>query len=206
MMGEAPPPFEFTGPEVGHRHSAESLSDLNGTQPHHHFHPPSHQSSDWRPQTIDEFNAWNASPQGMFPSSLISPGHNPDQLPHPESRHPACAERAPADNANPRKRKQTTKLGSSVGGYGPMSPETSTETGPLNPSPPQSNSKQRRNAAYDVWAFARPLVSDEEPPTDQWPTSSEQHLTEKPKTAWFGCKLCSQFGYTIYLSAWEISY
>ena len=56
----------------------------------------------------------------------------------------------------------------------------------------------RRNAAYDVWAFVRPLASAEPPPEGQWPTPPSPHITSKPKTRWFGCVLCSEFGWVIW--------
>jgi hypothetical protein len=39
---------------------------------------------------------------------------------------------------------------------------------------------------------------------DQWPTTSEPYLMGKPKSQWFGCRLCSQFGYAVCLSASEM--
>jgi hypothetical protein len=191
-MAQVPPPihpFEFT-----HSNARFPL------QRHH--------SSDWRPTAVEKFDAWNASPQAMFPSTpLIGPGHNPNLLPRLEPRHPTHVDGVSANDANLGKRKRTTQLGSvenstsSVGGYGPISPgEAPMETDTLKPSPPSLSFKRHRNVAYDVWAFAQPLISNEEPPPDQWPMSREQYLTEKPKSPWFGCKLCSQFGYVYTLS------
>lgn len=107
-------------------------------------------------------------------------------------------------NANIRKRKRATPSSVEappVGGYGPLSPrEITTDTGSLSPSPPPPTYKSCCNTTRNVWAFAQPLESGDEPPTDQWPISMEPHLTTKPKTRWVGCKLCSQFGCAIHLS------
>ena len=181
------------------------LSNLSNTHPHLHepyLAPQPHRAPDWRPATINEFNAWNTSPQGMFSSALIGPGQNPDQdpSPHPHPQQSSCT----TSHVSLGKWKWTTPSGlgmtPSVGGYGPQSPEgTTTDTSSLSPSPPPFTSDGPRNAAHDVWVFARPLESDEQLPADQWPTSTEPRLTKKPKTPWFGCKLCSQFGCAICL-------
>lgn len=195
--------FEF---EPGRRHSTDPLSNVRSHLHEPRFPPRPHYTLGWRPTTTDEFNAWNASHQGTFPSTLIGPGQNPgqDPPPHPQLRHPACA----TNIASLRKRKRTTpsSLGetSSVGGYGPLLPGgTTTETSSPSPSPPPFTSVHHHNVAYDVWAFAQPLLSEREPPADQWPRSMELHLRRKPNTPWFGCKLCSQFGYDLSICLWK---
>ena len=210
-MARLPPPIHSFS-ELGHPHPAEPLSNLDNAHPHlrePRLPPQPHcGASGWRPATIDEFNTWNASPQGMFPLTLIGPGQNPNQdlLPRRQPRHPAHT----TNNTNLGKRKRATASPvetSSVGGYGPLSPgetttETATEMNSPSPSPPPYFP---RNTAYDLWPFARPLESNDELPLDQWPTSVEPHLMRKPKSPWFGCKLCSQFGYAISLSTFGIS-
>jgi len=123
---------------------------------------------------------------------------------HPTSSSPTGT---PASNAgvastSNRKRKRATPSTKtpSVGGFGPLSPgETATETSSPTPSPLPSRftSGNRRNGATDVWPFACPLNSADEPPADCWPTEPISHAT-KPKTPWFGCKLCSEFRCAIY--------
>jgi len=54
------------------------------------------------------------SHQGVFPSTLIGPGYNPDLKPQPESRHFTQAGRASAGNAYLRKRKRTTQPSSCI--------------------------------------------------------------------------------------------
>ena len=213
-MEEAPPPvhsFTFIGRKSGYLHP-QPLSDLSNTQPSlhgTHSPPSSHYAPGWRPMTIDEYNGWNTSSQGMSPSTLIGPGHNPGPLPptplpHPQTRHPTRTTTASTKNPHPRKRRRVTPSGSgetsSVGGYGPTPPgAATTETGSPHPSPlPFSPSSARRNAAHDVWAFARPLTCKEEPA--EWPAPTGP-LKRKPRSQWFGCTLCSQFGYVICLSS-----
>lgn len=191
--------MEFAGSEFSHLHSAEPSSNLGNTR-FHESHPQ-YYASDWRPTNMDQFNAWNASPQGIFPLTLIGPGQNPDQHlpPHPQPRHPTHVA-----NTNHGKRKRTTPGSvqtSSIGGYGPLSPgETTTDTSLPSPSPPPSTSRNNHSTTHNVWAFAQPLTSNDETCADQWPTSMEPYLTGKPRTPWFGCKLCSRFGCVIYLS------
>lgn len=203
MMADLPPhsihSFTLTGSEHDHRYATSLLSNLSNTHPQlrdPHFPPPPHYPTSWRPATLDEFTSWNSSPQGMFPSTLIGPGQNPGPLPHPQPGPPRNTSIAPT--RNPGKRKQATPPSgtSSFGGFGPLrsSGETASETSSSSPSPPPRASKCRRNGASDVWAFAHPLASAEEPPPDQWPTSLEPSHTGKPKTTWFGCKLCLGYG------------
>ena len=207
-MAEPPPhpihSFDRSGP--GHIHTAPPLSNLANANPQlHEPHLPPCYSSSWRPETIQEFNSWNVSSQGVFPSTLVGPGRNPDPLPHPQPhprpQHPLNTSTTPANN--PGKRKRTTPPGEAgpLSGFGPLpsAREATTETQSSGPSPPPFTPYRRRNAASDVWAFARPLSSSEKPPADQWPASPESDHTSKPKTPWFGCKLCTKFGYRISL-------
>ena len=201
-MAEVPPipSLAFNPPELNHHYAAKPLSNLSNVYPqlrNPHLAPPPHYPSSWRPTTLSEFNNWNQSPQGMFPSTLIGPGSNPNLLPsHPQPRQPGAAS---TNNSRRRKRGAPSGETSSVGGFGPLSPgNTGTEASSSSPSlPPLGTLGGRRNGASDVWAFARPLASTEPPPEDQWPTSLEPYETTKPKTPWFGCKFCSEFGYVV---------
>jgi len=142
--------------------------------------------------------------QGMFPLTLVGPGQNPNQPPQtPQTQPGHPSNTGITSTSNPRKRKRTTPpiKTALVGGFGPLSPgETATETGSPTPPPPSSTSGGRRNGAADVWAFARPLNSAEEPPVDEWPTPSGSIPMTKPGTEWFGCKLCSESGCAMCLS------
>ena len=199
-----PPIHSFTFTGSHYLHPTELLSNIGNTHPQSnnpHF-PPIPQHPDWRPTNIHEFNTWNTSPEGIFPSTPIDPGQNPNpslpqSQPHPTRTTSNARKRKRANPPSPRETP-------SVGGYGPLAPgESTTGTNSLNPSPPPFTRSGRRNGAYDVWAFASPLMCNKEPPVDQWPTSLDPRLTTKPKSPWFGCRLCSEFGYvhTIHLPA-----
>ena len=95
-MAELPPRsiHSFAGTEPGGTYSSPPLSNLHDPQsPLPPRYPPS-----WRPTNFGEFNTWNVSPQGMFPSTLVGPGQNPDPLPHPQPRHPPTTGTTPANN------------------------------------------------------------------------------------------------------------
>lgn len=193
----------YTGSEFSSPYYiAEPLSNLSDihTQPHGNPFPslPQYPPS-WRPANLDEFSSWDMSHRGMFPLTPVGPGQDPDRPPHPQPAPPPNP--GVAATSNPRKRKRTTppNTTSSVGGFGPLSPGGTT-TGSPTPSPPPPTPDGRRNGASDVWAFARPLTSTDEPPADQWPTPSEPTRATKPKTLWFGCKLCSDPGCVVYVS------
>ena len=199
-----PPPFEYGGRESDGLHHAE-LPDSNAYPRSYYSHTPflPFQTFDRRSVTVNKLNnaCDTTMPTRWTPSlTLVGPGRNPDPLPHPEPSHPASSDNAP----NYRKRKRTTPphaaKPSSTGGYGPVSP-ISPGTHSTKPSPPPSAPKRRRNAADDVRAFTQPLASHEEPRIDQWPTSLEPNLAGKPKSAWFGCKLCLRTRCVIHPSA-----
>lgn len=149
MMAEPPltHSFAFTRPESGRLDSVEPLSNLSGTHPHPrprnpHLPLPPQYASDWRPTTVEEFNTWNASPQGMFPLALVGPGQNPNPLPHPQPvqlRDPPRPDTAATNGPSHGKRKRATPLGSveasPVGAYGPLLPERDS-TGSPGSSPP----------------------------------------------------------------------
>ena len=197
MMAGAPP----------HPVCPSTLSNLNDVhmQPHNpHFSLPQ-QPSYWRPVNANEYDDRNQPPQGVFPSTLVGPGLNPDLLPHPQPERPPNTDVASANHASaasadntgmpPTKRRKLNVLS------GPLPGDTSMEASSQNPSPPLFTPSAHRSAASDVWVFTRPLTSAEEPPSDQWQTSPEPHDANKPQAAWFGCILCTKFGCAIRLSA-----
>ena len=197
-MAELPPPIQFTGSGFNHL-GPEPLSYLNNVYPrvHNldtHFLPQPHHAPEWQPAT------WDASSQRRFPPTPVDLGCSPDHGPPPHAQPRPHIHTA--NDTNVRKRKRTTPSSveaSSIGRYSPLSPrETVMGTDSRGPSPPPCDGP--RNATCNVWAFAQPLESGDEPPTDRWPTSMEPHLMRKPKAPWVGCKLCSQFGYVIHLS------
>ena len=210
MMGEVPPllhSFEFNRYESC-CYCSKSLFNLGNTDPNpssSHLPPlPSHYPQDWHPSNRNGFNGWNRSSVGMFPSTLVGPGQNPIPLSHPRPASPTTPDQTSTENRNTRKRKRAipsySTETSSVGGYGPTSPELTTAgTGSPTPSPPPPVCKRRLNGADDVWAFACPLRSQEMPPVNQWPASLEPQLASKPQTKWFGCKLCLQARYASHL-------
>ena len=53
---------------------------------------------------------------------------------------------------------------------------------------------QRKNTAYDVWAFVRAVETEENMPAEQWPDDYNEYLTKRPDTLLIGCKLCTEFG------------
>jgi hypothetical protein len=198
-------PIQFThswppGPSLA-TSTPQPSSNLDNIHPQlhdPHFHPSPHHSSSWRPRTHDECHSWNTSPQGMFPSTLVGPGQNPNQLPHPQPRCPPNAGVTSGNGLGKRKRTTLPAEPSSFGGFEPISPgETTSDMSFLSPSPPPLASHHRVNAASDLWAFAHPLTSTEKPSVDERPTYLEPNLKGKPKTVWFGCKLCSKSGYAI---------
>lgn len=207
MAGASPHPIHSLNSEFGHHSVAghELLSNLGGIYSHlysHHFPPPQHHPPSQQPTTLDEFNSWNQSLQGMYPSVLIGPGSNPDLLPHPQP----LSDTAVVPTNNSRKRKCDAPSGDtcSIGGFGLPSPRddaAEARSPSMTPSPLVLSA--RRNAACDVWAFTRPLTSDETPPKDEWPTSSEEYSVARPKTPWFGCKLCPGTGCVACLSAYH---
>lgn len=180
------------------RVSSYPSSNLNNIhpQPHDPHHPPPLYPPSWRPTTVEEFSDWNRSSQGTLSSTLVGPGLNPDLLPRSRPENPPNNSMASAKN--PGKRKRDAPLGetSSVGGFGPSPRDATTEACPPGPPLPPllPSSGNRRNAADDVWAFMRPLASAETLPEEQWPMSSEPHDTNKPKSSWVVCILCSEFG------------
>jgi hypothetical protein len=98
-------------------------------------------------------------------------------------------------NRRPRKRKQgASPVGAAVGGYRPILGGLDDERGRSDPEPGSSLLVQRKNGAYDIWAFVRAVNTDEELPSDEWPNDYDQHLTCRPETEFIGCKLCTQFG------------
>lgn len=139
-------------------------------------------------QGVQSFNAWMHSPGGCFPSQpLRGPGE-----PGPSSSI------IPDSPTVPNKRKRTlSPERAAVGGYGPIPgdphEEPSRRTPDQDPSP-EIEFNERKNSAYDVWAFARGLLTNETIPADQWPRDYNQHLTKRPDESFLGCKFCTEFG------------
>jgi len=177
-----------------------SRDSINSSAPSNlnSIHPQNLPSS-WRPTNMSEFNCWDRSPEGTHPVILLGPGLNPDLLPCPQPNHPSNTDTASANDSGKRKRGAPSGKTSSIGGFGPLPGDA--EASSSSQLPPPFTSSGRRNAASDVWAFARPLISTETPPEDRWPVFSGLHNTSKPKTPWFGCTLCSEFGCLIRPSA-----
>ena len=63
----------------------------------------------------------------------------------------------------------------------------------VDPSPKVKFSG-RKGTAYNVWAFVWALEKQEAVPTDLWPNDYNEHLVEKPKTGFAGCKFCTESG------------
>lgn len=194
--------FMFAGPDPSAHLYTAPPSNLGPIHTRLHDSPlplpPRYSSPSYRPRSIDDFNGWNRSPHGMFPSTLVGPGQNPSPPHHPQSSQPPNTSVVSANNLG--KRKRTTPPGGTplFGGFGPLSSgETTPEMSSPASSLPPPASNDRRNGAADVWAFARPLTSDAVLAIDKWPTYLEPNHTSRPKDLWFGCKLCTKFGYAI---------
>ena len=139
-------------------------------------------------QAVHDFNEWNCSTQGCFPlQSLQAPAQaGPSSLPDP----------GPPLLSIPQKRKRTTSVDSATaGGCGQVPGGLDVRTEPSTPEPsPEIKFNERKNSAYEIWAFTRPVNTDEVVPTQQWPDDYNDHLTKRPDATFVGCKLCTQFG------------
>jgi hypothetical protein len=145
--------------------------------------PPSHT------QPLQDSNLWNRSAHGLFSSQpLRGPGHaGPSSTPLPDHLLPSIS----------RKRKRTTSLDSAaIGGYGPIPLSSQdVQTEPSTPDlSPEIKFAERKNSAYEIWAFIRPVETAKVVPADQWPDDYRDHLTKRPDAMFIGCKLCTQFG------------
>ena len=131
---------EFTSAHLFPRHID------NGIRPHPH-HPGGHSflgllpsSSD---QAIQDFNAWNRSPQGLFPLQLLQgPGQSGNPPPIPNASHKCRRATSPEDN-------------------GPCSPdqEPNRLTLDLEPSP-TVRFVGWKNLAHDIWPFVWGVTVD----------------------------------------------
>lgn len=84
-----------------------------------------------------------------------------------------------------------------VGGYGPIL--NGLDEGPNSLTPdrdlsPRIKRTKRATSAYDIWAFIRPVETDEDVPIDLFPNDYDEHLESRPDTPFIGCKFCTQFG------------
>jgi len=158
---------------------------------HNLHHPPDlsflGQSSSSDNQAIRDFNAWNCSAQGCFPSQEL-------QGPGQAGRPPRTIPDPPL--TVPQKRKRSTSLEhAAAGSYGPIPgsshEELNQQTSDKHPSP-TIKFTERKNGAYDIWAFARALETDAAP--ERWPDDYGQHLNKRPDARFLGCKLCTEFG------------
>ena len=143
--------------------------------------PPSHE------QSIQDFNTWNRSPRGLFPSQPLQVPGQPSPLSPPPPDHPPppiswkCKRTAPTDPAT-------------VGGYGPIPGSPDGQTDRLTPDPvPAIKFTEQKNSAYNVWPFIRGVETDDTVPAEQWQDDYSNHLTSRPNTMHIGCKFCTQF-------------
>lgn len=141
-----------------------------------------------REGAIRDFNAWNRSTEGCFPSqSLRGPGETGPPLPSLLN---------PATTTHKRKR-ATSPDNAAVGGYGPMPSSPGEKRNQSAPDPNLSHTTDYtgpQNIAYEIWAFVRPADSDEKLQVHQWPNDYDQHLNRRPDSLFVSCKLCTQFG------------
>ena len=160
-------------------------------------------------QALQDFNAWNRSEKGCFPSQpLRGPGQTGPPLPSlpdhfwapdcPPPNHPPanCTPPDPLPPPISRKRKRTTSSDSAAaGGYGPIpgSPSEQTERSTPDP-PPVFKSTGRKGSACEIWAFTRAVQTNEDVPAAEWPNDYNTYLDTRPDTAWVGCKICTEFG------------
>lgn len=160
---------------------------------YHHTYPPNDPSflgplHPLHDQAIHNFNAWNRSTRGCFPSQLLQgPGQTSAPPPSPSGR--------PLSTASCKRKRATSPGPAVVGGYGPIPGGLDEESEQSTPGPPPAiKFTERKNSAYDVWAFLRAIEADEVIPDDQWPDDYNRHLVRRPKSQFVSCKLCSQFG------------
>ena len=148
----------------------------------HSFLGPLPPSSD---QAIHDFDTWNHSARGCFPSqTLCGPGHTGPS----DNNHP------PPPNPHKRKRAASPDP-AEVGGYGPIPGSPSEQTERSTPDPPPAiGYTGRKNTAYDIWMFTRAAETNKEVTANDWSDDYGDHLTKRPGTTFVGCKFCTQFG------------
>ena len=191
--------------------SASSLPFSSGVDgnTNRNFHHPQGlsflgQSSSPDEQIIQDFNTWTCSTQGLFPSQPLQDpgqaGHPPRTIPGPptvpqQAGHPRTIPNPPTI---PRKRKRATSPErAAVGGYGPIPGNSHEEQNQQTPDQNPSRTirfTERKNCAYDVWAFVRALETKAVPPSETWPDDHHQHLNKRPDSPFLGCKFCTDFG------------
>lgn len=134
-------------------------------------------------QADQDFNGWDRSTQVHFP---------PQSLRGPEHTGPSSSS-LPDPPLTPisRKRKRTNSvdLAATDGSRPtPSSPDEQTEPSPA------IKFAERRNVAYEIWAFVRAAETDEDISAEQWPDDYDVHLTKRPDATFVVCKFCTEFG------------
>ena len=137
-----------------------------------HYDQAIHDSDAWNPSTHPRFPPW--SPQG--PGQATSSSHSIYNPP-----------------AASNERKRTTSPDHDIGGGYEPTPSGSHEgqtrpTSDRSPSP-TIDFTERRDSAYDIWAFTRAVDTNQIVPSNQW-----LHLNKRPQTQFIGCKFCTEFG------------
>jgi len=169
---------------------SQANGNINDTYRHPNDLPFLGQLPQLSDQAVHGFSDWNSSMAGLYPSQLLQgPGQaGPSSL----SQGPCL----PLPSI-PRKCKRTTSPDpAAVGGYGPIpgSPDERTDQESTPDPGPAIKFTERKNSAYDIWAFAWAVKTDENIPTEQWLDDYGNHLTRRPDTMFIGCKFCTQFG------------
>jgi len=170
---------------------SQANGNVNDTYPHLNgltFVGQLSQSSD---QTIQRFGDWNRSTEGLYPSQLLQ---GPGQV-GPSSSHPQGPHR-PLPPITRKRRRTTSPDPAAAGGYGPIpgGPDEQTDREPTPDPTPAIKFTERKNSAYDIWAFTQAVETDENIPAEQWLDDYGDHLTRRPDTTFIGCKFCTQFG------------
>ena len=138
-------------------------------------------------QAMRDFNAWNRSAQGSFPSQPLQGSGLGDPPPPPPPSYTL------ASTSHKRKR-ATSPDPASVDGHQSM---PSTDEEPDHPTTRPSRAIKftgRKNSAYEIWVFTRALKTNKIIPADQWPNDYDDFLVKQPRTVFIGCKFCSEFG------------
>ena len=159
---------------------------------HHTNHPSGFPFSaplpPMRTQAAQEFNVWNTQDRSP-PQPLQGPGHiGPPPPPLPDRPPPSTV---------PHKRKRVRTINTAaVGGYGPILDGLDGErTEPSTPdSSPTIKFVERKNSAYEIWAFTRAAETGEDVPAVDWPDDYGNHLTKRPDATFISCKFCTEFG------------
>lgn len=135
------------------------------------------------------------------PQPLQGPGEaGPPYPPAPDQPASQKNKRTAPSPSHPlppvtRKRRRTTRTSpATVGGCGPIPASPGGQTERSTSPDPTITFPERKNPAYEIWVFIRALETDDVVPTEQWPEDYDNHLINRPDSAFVGCKLCTQFG------------